>query len=68
MADLGINTLISIFKKNIANVISNSQLPISVLYYVIKDIYRDIEQIYNETLEKELKEVQEEKENIKEDE
>ncbi len=60
MADLGINTLISVFKKNILNVINNSNLPISVVYYVTKDIFRDVEQIYNETLKKELEEFQKE--------
>lgn len=66
MADLGVNTLINVFKKNITNVINNSQLPISILYYVVKDVFRDIEQIYNETLEKELEEFQKEKEDVQE--
>lgn len=62
MADIGINTRINFFKKNIANVISNSQLPVGVLYYVLKDVFKEIETLYENTLQKEADEIRKEAE------
>lgn len=57
MAEIGINTGMNIFKENLVNLIGNSQLPIGVIYYMLKDIFVDIEKLYNETLEKEKEEI-----------
>ena len=46
-----------VFKDNLAMTIKNSQLPIGIIYYVFKDVYNDIEKIYNETLEKEKQDI-----------
>ena len=59
------------FRNNIAQAISVSQLPVGVLYYVLKDITNDIESLYNKTLQKESEELKEqiekeEKEDVKE--
>ena len=66
MTNLSINTSINIFKNNMATVIHNSQLPVGILYYVLKDIVNDIQDIYKETLQKEMQEMQQEKEDVKE--
>lgn len=47
--DLGIN----VFKDNLINLIGNSQLPIGVTYYILKDVFNEIQNLYNETLTKE---------------
>lgn len=57
MAEIGINTVMQVFKDNLAMTIKNSQLPIGIIYYVFKDVYNDIEKIYNETLEKEKQDI-----------
>lgn len=53
MADISINTGINIFKNNITEVIGRSQLPVGVLYYTLKDILSEIENIYQGVLQKE---------------
>lgn len=53
MTKVGINTGINVFKENLINLIGNSQLPIGITYYVLKDVFVDIERLYNETLVKE---------------
>ena len=65
MADISINTQINFFKKNIANVIGNSQLPVGVLYYILKDVMRDIENLYEDALQKEAEEICKEAEKAK---
>ena len=57
MTEIGINTVMQVFKDNLAMTIKNSQLPIGIIYYVFKDVYNDIEKIYNETLEKEKQDI-----------
>lgn len=67
MADISINTSINMFKNNIMQVISASQLPVSVLYYVLKDVVSEIGNVYQETLLKESQEIKEQLEENKED-
>ena len=69
--EVSINTNINLFRKNIAEAINVSQLPVGVLYYLLKDILSDVGNVYEETLKKESEEIQkqlekEEKEDIKE--
>ena len=54
---MGINTTINIFKENMANVINNSQLPVGVVYFVVKDILLEVEGAYKATLQKESQEM-----------
>lgn len=70
---MGINTLINIFKENMSNVINNSQLPIGIVYYVLKDLLIEVEEVYEKSLQKEsqerlaeIKRIEKEKEDIKE--
>ena len=67
--NISINTGIDIFKANIANVISTSQLPVGIIYYVFKDILTEIKDLYNETVQQETQELQKqiEQENKEED-
>lgn len=51
--DFGIN----VFKDNLTQVINNSQLPIGIVYYVLKDVLSDIQNLYNETLNREKEEI-----------
>ena len=57
--NVSINTGIDIFKANIANVISTSQLPVGIIYYVFKDILTEIKDLYNETVQQEAQKLQE---------
>lgn len=70
MKDISINTGMNVFKENLINLIGSSQLPIGVTYYVLKDIFQNIEMLYNETLEKEKKDIlssmEKEKEEVEE--
>lgn len=66
MADISINTKINVFRQNIADVISSSQLPVGVLYYVFKDVINEIEVLYDNILKKEIQDIQKEQEDIKE--
>lgn len=66
MANISINTQINLFRQNIAKTIAISQLPVSVLYYVFKDVLNEIGSLYENTLQKEAEELQKEVEDIKE--
>ena len=57
--NVSINTGIDIFKANIANIISTSQLPVGIIYYVFKDILTEIKDLYNETVQQEAQKLQE---------
>ena len=69
--EISTNMNINIFKDNLANLIGNSQLPIGVTYYVLKDVFNEIQNLYNETLAKEqqelLKTLKKEEENNQEE-
>ena len=39
--------------QNIKDIISNSNLPIGVIYFIIKDIYQEITQLYEQQVIKE---------------
>ena len=45
-----INTQCNTFRKDISNVINNSQLPPVVAYYILKDILRELDGICQEVL------------------
>lgn len=44
------------FQKQISEVISNSEIPIYILKYLIKDLYSEIDVMSNEFAQKELSE------------
>lgn len=41
------------FKQNLYNLINQSNLPISNVYYVMKDVFKELEGIYLNTLQQE---------------
>lgn len=68
-----LNTLINVLKENLTNVINNSQVPIGAVYYVLKDLLSEVEEVYTQSLRKESQEklaeierMEKEKEDVKE--
>lgn len=71
--NMSMNTLVNVLKENMTNVINNSQVPIGVVYYVLKDLLSEVEDVYDKALKKESQETLErlereekEKEDVKE--
>lgn len=50
-------------RKNVENIINQSGLSIDCIYFVFKDLINEIENIYNQEIQKELIEQQENKNN-----
>lgn len=44
------------FRAELINVINNSNIHLGTGYYVLKDVFREVEYIYNQTKENELQE------------
>lgn len=44
----GINLQIDNFKTEMVNFINESNLPIAVVYYVLKDVLLEVERVYNQ--------------------
>ncbi len=67
--DKYINTKINNFKSDLVNLTTQSDLPIGIVYYEIKDLLVDIEKAYKNTLSLEQTAIlaeQQEKEDVKE--
>lgn len=71
--NMSMNTLVNVLKENMTNVINNSQVPIGVVYYVLKDLLSEVEDVYDKALKKESQETfeklereEKEKEDVKE--
>lgn len=45
--------------QNLSNLINNSQLPIGIVYYIIKDIYQQMQELYNQQVTNEYNAQQE---------
>lgn len=56
MIDKPISLKIQEFQRNISNIIGESELPIYILKYLIKDLYAEIDIMSNEFAQKELSE------------
>ena len=54
---IGFNTYLNDFKNNMVNTINNSGLPVGVVYYIMKDLFNDIQNAYENTLKKEKEEI-----------
>ena len=68
--DISINTSMNLFRNNIAEAIRLSQLPVGVVYYILKDVLNDVSEVYDKTLQKESDDIQkqleeQEKEDVK---
>ena len=48
--ELGFNTRLNDFKRDMADLMAKSKLPIGSIYYVVKDLLNDVERAYKETL------------------
>ncbi len=59
--------LLNDLKEKISEIIMNSRLPVDAIYFVIKDIFKEVEQLYYLELQKETEKAQQ-KENKKESE
>lgn len=44
------NTRIITLKKDIINIIGKAELPVGVVYYILKDLFNEITNTYNESL------------------
>lgn len=68
---MNINSTINNTYQNILNVITEAQLPVGTIYFMLKDILRDIEITYQASLQLEneniIEEQQDEKNNEEED-
>lgn len=52
--------LLTDIRTKVIEILNNSQLPIDAIYYIMKDIMREIELVYNEALIKENNKLKEE--------
>lgn len=57
--------LIEEFKKNISNLINESQLPAFILEYILKDVYTEISLLSKQIAQKEISEYQNNEEQAK---
>lgn len=55
MIDLnkGFNTQLNDYKQNLIDITNDSQLPIGIVYYIFKDVFHEIEILYDKTLKQE---------------
>lgn len=54
------NLQIEMLKRNLIKSISDSELPIGVVHYIVKDILQDLTETYDEYLNEAYKKLQEE--------
>lgn len=47
-------------RNKIINAINESKLPVDCIYYLIKDVYREVADLYQLSMQKQEKEVQQE--------
>ena len=47
---MGLNTIIDELHNNLINDINKSQLPIGIIYYIVKDVFSNVSDAYKETL------------------
>lgn len=60
-SNIGFNTYLNDFKTNMVNEINNSGLPVGVVYYIMKDLLVDVQSAYENTLKKEAKQAEKNK-------
>ena len=54
--NIGFNTYIYNLKTDLVNTVNKSGLPVGVVYYIIKDLFMDAQNAYEQTLRKEKEE------------
>ena len=55
-----INSQTKQFEQDLINLINNENLPIANIYYVIKNIFQQLESLYNQQIQQELEEKKDE--------
>lgn len=50
---IGFNTQLYNFKNNLINTVNKSGLPVGIAYYVVKDLFMEIQNAYEATLKNE---------------
>lgn len=60
--NIGLNTMINNLSSKLGQDITESHLPIGIIYLVVKDVFTDVQKIYEETLKAEIEQSKETKE------
>ena len=66
--NIGFNTMINNFSNKLIQDIKDSQLPVSIVYLVMKDVFTNIQNVYEETLRTELEQSKDNSETTEEQE
>lgn len=53
--NIGVNLRMEILKQNIVALIGESQIPVGATYYILKDLFNDITNAYQKSIELEQK-------------
>lgn len=53
----GFNLRIDVFKQQLLQVISDSNLPVSIVAYILKDIHNEINELYKQAVMNEYEEI-----------
>ena len=64
--NIGFNTMINDLSNKLVQDIKDSHLPVGIVYLVIKDMFSDIQKVYEETLRAEMAQAEETKEKVSE--
>lgn len=66
--NIGFNTMINDLSNKIVQDIKESHLPVGIVYLVMKDMFSDIQKVYEETLRAEMAQAEETKEETEKEE
>ena len=64
--NIGFNTMINDLSNKLVQDIKDSHLPVGIVYLVMKDMFSDIQKVYEETLRAEMAQAEETKEKVSE--
>jgi len=65
--NIGVNLRTEILKQNIMTLISDSELPVGTVYYILKDLFIDITNAYEQSLTLEQKALEDSSKSEKEE-
>ena len=60
--NIGLNMMINNLSSKLGQDITESHLPIGIIYLIVKDVFTDVQKIYEETLKAEIEQGKEAKE------
>lgn len=52
----GLDLQVDMYKNNLVNLINNSNLPLSITYFLLKDILVEVENLYTQNVQKQYQE------------